>query len=39
MGKASAAFFSWVFVKGDVVVQINGDLSEDKARQYEAAIP
>jgi hypothetical protein len=39
MGKASAAFFSWVFVKGDVVVQINGDLSEDKARQYEVAIP
>ncbi len=37
--KASALFFSWVYVKGNVVVQINGDLPEDKARQYEAAIP
>lgn len=39
LGKASALFFSWVFVKGNVVVQINGDLPEDKARQYEAAMP
>jgi len=39
MGKSSALFFSWVFVKGDVVVQINGDLPEDVARKYEAAIP
>ncbi len=38
-GKASAMLFSWVFVKGSVVVQINGDLPEDKAHQYEAAIP
>ena len=39
MGESSALFFSWVFVKGDVVVQINGDLSEEKARLYEAAMP
>ena len=39
MGKSSAMFFSWVFVKGDVVVQINGDLPEDIALKYEAAIP
>lgn len=39
LGKSSALFFSWVFVKGNVVVQINGDLPEDKARQYETAIP
>lgn len=39
LGKKSAAFFSWVFVKGNVVVQINGDIEEDKARKYERAIP
>ena len=39
LAKKSAAFFSWVFVKGNVVVQINGDLEEDKARKYERAIP
>jgi hypothetical protein len=39
LGKTSALFFSWVFVKGNVLVQINGDLPEEKARQYEAAIP
>jgi hypothetical protein len=39
LGKASAMFFSWVFVKGSVVVQINGDLQEDLARKYEQAIP
>ena len=39
LGKSSALFFSWTFTKGDVLVQINGDLPEEKARQYEAAIP
>lgn len=38
LGKTSAAFFSWVFTKGDIVVQINGSLAEDVARQYEAAL-
>jgi hypothetical protein len=39
LGKKSAAFFSWVFIKGNTVVQINGDLEEEKARKYERAIP
>lgn len=39
MGKSSALLFSWVFVKNNVVVQINGDLPEEKARQYETALP
>jgi len=38
-GRTSAIFFSWVFTKGNIVVQINGDLPEDTARQYESAIP
>jgi len=38
LGKSSAAFFSWVFVKDNILVQINGDLPEEKARQYEAAL-
>jgi hypothetical protein len=38
-GKGSAIFFSWVFEKGNIVVQINGDLPETTARLYEAAIP
>ena len=39
LGKSSALFFSWVFVKDNIVVQINGDLKEDIARKYEQAIP
>jgi hypothetical protein len=39
LGKSSALFFSWVFTKGNVVIQINGDLPEEQARKYEAAIP
>lgn len=39
LGKASALFFSWVFVKGNIVIQINGDLEEDIAHKYEQAIP
>ena len=39
LGRASALFFSWVFVKDNVIVQINGDLQETIARQYESAIP
>ena len=38
LGKNSAAFFSWVFVKDNILVQINGDLPEEKARQYESAL-
>lgn len=39
LGKSSALFFSWVFIKDNVVVQINGDLPEETARKYEAALP
>ena len=37
-GRVSAAFFSWVLVKDNILIQINGDLSEERARQYEAAL-
>ena len=35
---ASAAFFSHVFVRDNVLVQINGELPGDKAKQYDAAL-
>lgn len=38
LGEGSAAFFSWVFQKDNIIVQINGELPEDQARQYEAAL-
>ena len=38
LGEQSAMFFSWTFVKDNILVQINGDLPEDQARQYEAAL-
>lgn len=38
LGEASAVFFSWTFNKGNVLVQINGELPEPQARKYEAAI-
>lgn len=38
LGRSSAAFFSWTFVKDNVLLQINGDLPEDQARRYEAAL-
>ena len=38
MGKASALVFSWVFVKDNIVVQINGDLPEAQAKAYDAAL-
>lgn len=38
LGKGSAMFFSWVFVKDNILVQINGDLPEDKAKQYEKVL-
>jgi hypothetical protein len=37
-GKISAAFYSWVYVRENIVVQINGELPEAKARQYEAVL-
>lgn len=38
LGKSSALFYSHVFEHGDIVVQINGDLADDIAAQYEAAL-
>ncbi len=38
MGKSSAAFFSWVYVKDNILVQINGDLPADQAAKYEQAL-
>lgn len=38
LGKQSALFFSWVFVHRNIVVQINGDLSEAKAMQYKRVL-
>lgn len=39
LGKVSAWFFSWVFVKGDVVLQLNGQLDEHSAKEYASSIP
>ena len=38
IGKNSAILFSWVFVKDNILVQINGSLAEEKAKQYESAL-
>jgi hypothetical protein len=38
LGKQSAWFFSWVLVKDNILVQINGKLPEDKATQYQEAL-
>lgn len=38
LGRASAAFFSWVFTHDNVLIQINGDLPETRALQYQEAI-
>lgn len=38
MGEESAILFSWVFTKDNILVQINGDLDEETARQYETAL-
>lgn len=38
LAEGSAIFFSWVFVKDNILVQINGDMPEEQARQYETAL-
>jgi hypothetical protein len=38
MGRFSAVLFSWVFVKDNILVQLNGELPEADARKYEAAL-
>lgn len=38
LGKGSAAFFSWVYVRDNLLLQINGKLPEAQAKAYEAAL-
>ena len=38
LGKQSALFFSWVFTRDNVLIQINGDLPEEQAMKYKAAL-
>ena len=39
LNRTSSLYFSWVFIKGNIVVQINGDLDGDTAEKYDQAIP
>ena len=36
--KASTDNFSWVYIKDNILVQLDGRLPEEKAKQYEAAL-
>jgi hypothetical protein len=38
MASFGAVLFSWVFVKNNILVQINGELPEERARMYQAAL-
>lgn len=38
LGETNAAFFSWVAVRDNIVLQMNGDLPEEQFRQYETAL-
>lgn len=38
LGRQSAMLFSWVFAKDNLLIQINGDLPETKALEYQAAL-
>lgn len=38
LAESSALFFTWVFVKDNILVQMNGDVPEADARLYEAAL-
>ena len=38
LSKASAMFFSWVFVKDNILIQINGSLPEETALKYLSAL-
>ncbi len=38
LGEVDAQFFSWVFVRDNLLVQLHGDLPEDWARRYESAL-
>ena len=38
LSKGSAIFFSWLFARDNILIQINGSLAEPQARKYEAAL-
>lgn len=38
LGRLSAASYSWVFVRDNILVQINGDLPDAKAAKYKEAL-
>ncbi|KAB2332920.1 stress protein [Bacillus mesophilum] len=38
MGEESAMLFSWTIVHKNILVQLNGDLSEDQYKEYEKAL-
>src|SRR5574340_608128 len=38
LGRQSALFFSWVFVKDNLLLQINGDLPEGQALKYKVVM-
>lgn len=38
LGKGSARFFSHVYIVDNLVVQLNGDLPDDQAARYRAAL-
>ena len=38
IAEASALFFSWIYVRDNALVQINGDLPENQALKYKSAL-
>jgi hypothetical protein len=38
LGQSSGAFFSWLFTRANILVQINGTLPKAEADKYEAAL-
>lgn len=38
LAQQSAMFFSWVFTRDNILIQINGDLPEEQALKYQAAL-
>ncbi|MFZ3150224.1 MAG: hypothetical protein WA116_00915 [Anaerolineaceae bacterium] len=38
LGKQSALLFSWVFIKDNLLIQLNGNLPEAQALEYQAAL-
>lgn len=37
-GREFCVFESWLYVRGNILVQIDGDIGEEMAKQYEAAM-